>query len=37
MHVLIWIPGKQKDKEQSDKIIEEEHKQLLSKYLWEWT
>jgi len=36
MHVLIWVPGKQKDKEQSDKIIEEEHGWLSSQCLWMW-
>lgn len=35
MHVFIWVPGKQKDKELSDKLIEEEHKQLSSQCLCE--
>lgn len=35
MQLLIWVPGKEKDKEQSDKIIEKEHKQLSSPYLCE--
>lgn len=30
MHVLITVPGKQRDKEQSDKIIKEKHKPLSS-------
>lgn len=30
MHVLITVPGKQRDKEQSDKLIKEKHKPLSS-------